>query len=96
MVACIITLFTGIALNTQLVSNSFSKGFSLSASSLPHPGRPSLAPCNVLITSLQAAGAVGSSEVPPRPQGAVGADVSEPHEEAAGAFAGGSQTSHCG
>lgn len=97
--SCIITLFTGISLNTQLVSNSFSQGFfafCLFSSSITRPGRPSLAPCIVLITSLQAAGAVGSSEVPPRPQGAVGADVSEPHEEAAGAFAGGSQTPHCG
>lgn len=48
-------------------------------------------------TSLSKAGSVvGSSEVPPRPQGAVGAGVSEPHEEAPGAFTRGPETPHCG
>lgn len=71
---------------TELTLQQFLRGVSVCASSSLNG---LFAPSAIRTTwsSSQAAGAVGSSEVPPRPQGAVGAGVSEPHEEAPGAFA---------
>lgn len=64
----------------------FLRGVSVCASSfLNRLSGPSF--IHTALSSSQAAGAVGSSEVPPRSQGAAGAGMSEPHEEAPGPFA---------